>query len=397
MESLVRRFEKELLDGWIASSSFQDIVNGHLKRKGRIKQVILFVVWILLAIRFGILSFLYLCREEIRFRGQYLLIDYLENAGIMGRIMNVAYCLEFLVQVFQNPIIRKHELTTSMQCWTFLTTFIQRRETGYDEKFRLFFKYTFFVVYAMTLTNTLSLITFEGVAVVLTYLRERSVSRTVQAACVALFVSCIMRQLVRALFWLYYTPILVTKKLKLDIEVIDQLIGNLLKKGMTVNERQVTLLFRLLSSYRSQVEKFNYTIQHIILNLVLGSCAGQTIVVYFFVATMHPLLKALILNCAIFYVLVKTIPQFYIARLYHEVEVMHNQLHIFYLRCLSQNSNVSYQLKLRLQRKVSGLLCRHHPATLTVGSWGPLTTAVVLHYISLTLSLTLLVLDPSEK
>lgn len=311
--------------------------------------------------------------------------------------MNVAYFFEFLTQVFQNPIIRKHELTTSMHCWTFLTTFVQRGETEYDKKFRLFFKYTFFVVYAMTLSNTLSVITFEGVSVVLTYLHEQSVSRTVQAACVALLMSCIMRQIVRVIFWLYYTPILVTKKLKLDIEVIGQLIENLLKKGVTVNERQVTLLFRLLSSYRSQVEIFNYTLQHLILNLVLGSCAAQTVVVYFFVATMHPLLKALILNCAIFYVLVKTIPQFYIARLYHEVEVMHNQLHIFYSRCLAQNPNVSYQLKLRLQRKVSGLLCRHHPATLTVGSLGPLTTAVVLHYISVTLSLTLLVLDPSKQ
>lgn len=392
MESLVRRFERELVDGWIASSSFQDIVNGRLKREGRIKQVILFLVWILLALRLGIICFLYLCREEVRLAGQRLLIDYIENAGIVGRMVNFSFFSELFVQACQNIVVREHELTTSMHCWTFLITSIRRQEAQYVKKFELFFKYTFFPVYAMTLVNTSCLITFEGVSVVLSYLHERSVSRMVQAACIALFMSCIMRKVVRASFWYCYTPVLVTKKLKLDIEVIGQLIEDLLKEGPTVNERQVTLLFHLLTSYRSEVEVFNYTIRHIISNLLLGSCAAQTVIIYFFVANMHPLLKALILNVAIFYVLVKTIPQFYMARLYHEVEAMHNQLHTFYSRCLSQNSNVSYQLKIRLQRKMKGLLCPHNPATLTVGSLGPLTTGTVLNTISVTFSLTLLVL-----
>ena len=124
INQVVQKYDAFLRHGLVTTSSFQDILNGKVNRRRRILQLIIMLhYWFYVIPRYGFVSLLYFQDEKTRMHYQYLLADYAEEMGMLGRTFNVGYVV-FTIGVFLNDIVvRKFEGQGSLE---FLTDWLKR-------------------------------------------------------------------------------------------------------------------------------------------------------------------------------------------------------------------------------------------------------------------------------
>ena len=121
---VVHEYDAFLQHALVTTSSFQDILDGKLNRRRRALQLtVMLYYWLYLIPRYGFVSILYFQDEKIRVHYQYILADYNEEMGTLGRTFNVGYII-FAIGIFVNDIVmRKFEGQGSVE---FLTDWLKR-------------------------------------------------------------------------------------------------------------------------------------------------------------------------------------------------------------------------------------------------------------------------------
>ena len=124
VDQVVQEYDAFLQHGLVTTSSFQNILDGKLNRKRRALQLtVMLYFWLYLIPRYGFVSLLYFQDEVTRIHYQYILADYAEQMGILGRTMNVGYIV-FIIEIFLNNIVmKKFEARGSLE---FLTDWLKR-------------------------------------------------------------------------------------------------------------------------------------------------------------------------------------------------------------------------------------------------------------------------------
>ena len=124
VNQVVHEYDAFLQEGLVTTSSFQDILDGKLNQRRRTLQLtVMLILWIYLIPRYCLVSFLYFQDEKTRIYYQYILADYSEEMGMLGRTVNVTYIV-FATGILINDIImRKCERQGSVE---FLTDWLKR-------------------------------------------------------------------------------------------------------------------------------------------------------------------------------------------------------------------------------------------------------------------------------
>ena len=124
VDQVVQEYNAFLQHGLVTTSSFQDILDGKLNRRKRALQLTIMVYfWLYLIPRYSFVSLLYFQDEKTRMHYQYILADYAEEMGILGRTLNIGYIV-FVIEIFLNNIVMiKFEGKRSLE---FLTDWVKR-------------------------------------------------------------------------------------------------------------------------------------------------------------------------------------------------------------------------------------------------------------------------------
>ena len=124
VNQVVKEYDAFLQYPLVTTSLFQDILVGKLNERRRAFQLTsMFFLWLYLVPRYSLVTLLYFQDEKTRVHYQYILADYTEEMGILGRTFNVGYII-FDIGMFVNVVVmRKFEAQGSLE---FLTDWLKR-------------------------------------------------------------------------------------------------------------------------------------------------------------------------------------------------------------------------------------------------------------------------------
>ena len=124
VNQVVKEYSAFLQYALVTTSSFEDILDRKLNQRKRTLQLTLMLhQWLYVIPRYSFLSLLYFQDEKTRKHYQYILADYGEEMGMVGRTYNVGYII-FAIGTFANDVVmRKFEGQGSLE---FLTDWLKR-------------------------------------------------------------------------------------------------------------------------------------------------------------------------------------------------------------------------------------------------------------------------------
>ena len=284
---VVQDYDEFLRHSLVTTRSFQNTQDERAHRKEGTLQL-LFIVFLLfyLVPKYSFLVSLYFQAEDTRLRYQYLLADYNEEMGLLGRTFNTCYVVFATGVLFNIFVIRKYEATASLQFLTDWVTRLPKKQDAPEEthvtsneeifgylnnemRYRLFsqlhYKMLFFKLVARTIN--LGCQTFNIIACLLFLYRKRP---SFLVSCQSVF-NCLL------FTWslettgnhynsLYLAFFSTTDYFKCRIDGIISEINDLKNEKLTKEN-----LAKLLDNYDDIMflfEKYNKSLRHLLRNMV---------------------------------------------------------------------------------------------------------------------------------
>ena len=343
VNEVVKKYDAFLQYGLITTSSFQNILDGEVNQRKRILQLTMILYfWIYVIPRYSFLSLLYFQDEQTRMHYQYILADYNEEMGMLGRTYNVAYIIFGIGTFVNDVVIRKFEGQGSLE---FLTDWLKRvpkktriedgdsdgitakGDLDNDSKHKLIsglhYKLIFARFLAQSLANFLHL--YDLIALLLFIYKRRP---SLFITCLGLFnyvtIAIAMRITAYHHYSLYLSYVVTTDYFKLVIDNIIRKVEGLKAKGMT--NGNVTPILNDYDEMMTDFKKYNRVLKLLLGNLVHFYMFALT--VCFFMLTIKTeiwMLAIMIVDAAGFaFILLAT--GAYVSQLPAKVSELHNTL-----------------------------------------------------------------------
>ena len=343
VHKVVHEYDAFLQYGLVTTSSFEDILNGKLNRKRRAFQLtVMIFVWVYFIPRYCLVSLLYLQEEKTRIHYQYILADYNEEMGMLGRTFNVGYIIFAIGIIVNAPIVRKFEAKGSLD---FLTDWLKRipKKTGLengdsnqitapgdlDNRSRyklmsgLYYKMIFANVMARIVVKGGQLFELTGFAV---FVYKRRPSFFV--ICVGLWHLIIMliclKLAAHHLHSLYLSYVVTTDYFKVVINNIIRKVIDLKTKEMT--NRNVTAILDDYDFMMSDFKKYNRVLKLLLGNLVHFYIFGLTTMLFMFTIKAEIWMLATMILVAGGYSFIMFATGVYVSQLLAKVIELHNTL-----------------------------------------------------------------------
>ena len=341
INKVIRQYDAFLQYGLVTTSSFQDILDGKLNARRRAFQLtIMLILCVYLIPRYCLLCLLYFQDEKTRMHYQYILADYGEEMGMLGRAVNVTYVI-FATGILVNDIVmRKFEGQGSLE---FLTDWLKRipkkpriEETGEitapgdldnESRHKLISGLHYKLVIARIMTRNIvkagqlyDLIAFSAFI----YKRRPSVWIT----CLGLW-NCVtmLTHLKLAgyhLHSLYLSYVVTTDYFKLVIDNIIRKVEDLKTKGMTI--RNVTCIIEGYDAIVNDFKKYNRLLKPLLRNLVHFYTFGLTTLFFMFTIETEIWMLAAMVIAAGGYSFMMLSTGVYVSQLHAKVTQLHNAL-----------------------------------------------------------------------
>ena len=341
VNQVVQEYDAFLQHALLTSSCFQDILDGKLNRRRRALQLTIMLYECLYMIpRYSFVSLLYFQNEQTRMHYQYILADYAEEMGIMGRTCNIAIII-FAIGVLVNYIVmRKFEGQGSVE---FLTDWLKRIpkktsiEDGETDEIKtpgdleneskhklisgLHYKLIIARVMARIVMKAGQLFELLGFAVFM-YKRRPSFFIT----CVGLF-NCITILICYTicayhLHSLYLSYVVTTDYFNLVINSIILKVEDFKTKEMT--NRNVTSILDKYDFMMNDFKKYNRVLKPLLRNLVYFYISGLTILFLMFAIKTETWMLATMIVLAAGYAFMILVTGVYVSQLNAKVTHLHN-------------------------------------------------------------------------
>ena len=371
VNQVVHEYDAFLQYGLVTTSCFQNIVDGKLNRKRSAHQLTFLLYGCLYVIpRYCFLSLLYFQDEKTRMHYQYILADYAEELGMLGRTFNVAYVL-FSIEVILNVIVmRKFEGQGSLK---FLTDWLKRipknpgingtideittsgdleNESRHKLISGLHYKLNFARVMARNVTNANR--SFELIAfVVFVYKRRPSFFIT----CLGLWNCITLLILVEVAAFhfhsLYLSYVVTTDYLKVVINNIIKKVEDLKNKEMT--NRSVTAILHDNDAMINDFKKYNRVLKPLLGNLVYFYVFGLTNTFFMFTIKTEIWMLVTLVVAAAGYAFIMSATAVYVSQLHRKVTQLHKTLVSFCARHAGGKRHLSLKCMFRLKHIIQEL------------------------------------------
>ena len=366
---VVENYDKFLQHALITTTSFQGIINGKLNRTNRFLQLILFVYYFVYFFpKFLTLAYAYTRDAETRVYYQYLLADYSEEMGLLGRTINMGYLLFAIEIAFNFTLMIWFERKSSVE---FLTDWLDRtprmiqveeeegqeRDLDNDVKQRLMSQLHFKTVFAKILGNTFAGVQVYEIFACLLFLYKRRPS--FGSSCLALFnCSAVVLFFTRPGYHfpaLYLSFIAVTDYFITRINQMTERVTKLQTTQLT-NEN----LSEVLNDYDQLMtvfKKYDKVLKHLLRNLIHFYAFGLTALFLIFTLDTETQMLLLIAMPAATYSLIILATGVYISQLNGMVSGLYNELACIPARhCKNKRVSLKNIIRLRLVIKELGSL-----------------------------------------
>ena len=343
VDQVVQEYDAFLQHALLITSSFQDILDAKLNRRKRALQLTVMLHFSLYLIpRYCFLSLLYFQDEKTRIHYQYILADYAEQMGMLGRTNNFAYTI-FAIEIVLNCIImRKFEGQGSLE---FLTDWLKRipKKTriedadadeitvpgDLDNESRqklisgLHYKLIFAKVMARNAINAGQ--SFDMIAfAVFIYKKRPSFFITCLGLWNCITILICLEICAYHFHSLYLSFVVTTDYFKLVINNVIRKVEDLKTKEMT--NRNVTWILDDYDFMMSDFKKYNRVLKLLLGNLVHFYIFGLTNMLFIFTVKTETWMLATMIVVAGGYAFIMLVTGVYVSQLRAKVIELHNTL-----------------------------------------------------------------------
>ena len=343
VNQVVQEYDAFLQYGLVTTSSFQNILDGKLNLKRRALQLAyIFYHWLYVIPRYGFISLLYFQDEKTRIHYQYILADYAEEMGMLGRTFNVAYIIYSIAVSISYITMRKFEGQGSLE---FLTDWLKRIpkktriEDGdtdeitapgeLDNKSRyklisgLYYKLIFARIMARITANAVQ--SFELIAFAVFIYKRKPVFFIL---CLALWNCLKMLISIKIVGYhfhsLYLSYVVTTDYFKVVINNIMRKVEEFKTKEMT--NRNVIAILDDYDFMMSDFTKYNRVLKPLLGNLVHFYIFGLTLAFFMFTIKTEIWMLATMIVAAGGYAFIMLSTGVYVSQLNAKVTELHNTL-----------------------------------------------------------------------
>ena len=343
VNQVINEYDAFLQYPLVTTSSFQDILVGKLNKRRRAFQLTMMLhYWLYLVPRYSLVTLLYFQDEKTRTHYQYILADYAEEMGMLGRTFNVGFIV-FSIGIFLNDVVmRKFEAQGLLE---FLTDWLKRvpRKTSIEvgngdemtakgdldneSKHKLMsgLHYKCILAGIMARTTSNAAMSFELIAFpIFIYRRRPSFFITFLGLwnCITMLV-CIEIGCYH-FYSLYLSYVVTTDYFKLVITKLIRKVEDLKTKEMT--NRTVTSILDDYDAMMSDFKKYNRVLKPLLGNLVHFYIFGLTVTFFAFTVKTEIWMLAIMMFAAGGLSFVMLATGIYVSQLYAKVIRLHNTL-----------------------------------------------------------------------
>ena len=365
VSQVVQNFDDFLQSALVTTTSFQNILDGKLNRKNRILQLIALVyLFVYLIPRYLILCYAYTQDVDTRHYYQYLLGDYAEEMGLLGRT-GIACALVFYCENFFNSVLlREYESCASLEYltdWVYRTPDKKVKEhSQQNERFvkdyldtkmkhKLMSQLHHKTVIAKTAARTtnFALLSYEFILLIMfLYNQKPSLLVSSLASFHCLTIMCFLLSPGYHFHALYLSFIVVTDYFVIRIHQTKLKVVQL-KTALLTNQN----LTRALNDYDELVSvfiKYNKVLRHLLRNMMQFYAIGLTGALFLGSLEVEPWIAAFIITFTTGYSLVIFGTGVYVSQLHSKIFDLHKELASISAR-YSIHRNVSWKSLFRLR------------------------------------------------
>ena len=343
VNQVVQEYDAFLQYPLMTTCSFQDILDGKVNPRRRALQLtLIFYYWLYFLPRYCFVSLLYFREEKTRMHYQYILADYDEEMGMLGRTFNVGYIIFGTGMIMNYVILMKFEAQGSLE---FLTDWLKRipkkariqdgdadkitapgdldNESRYKLISGLHYKLIVARIMARSISNAVE--SFELTAFsVFIYKRRPSFTIT----CVGLwnYVTMLIGIEIASYHYysLYLSYVVTTDYFKVVINNIIRKVEDLKTKEIT--NANVTLILDDYDAMMSNFKKYNQVLQPLLRNLVHFYIFALTSIFFMFTIKTETWMLATIIFTAGGYSFLLLATGVYVSQLHTKVAELHKNL-----------------------------------------------------------------------
>ena len=342
VDQVVQEYDAFLQHALVTTSSFQDILDGKLNRRKRALQLTIMVYfWLYLIPRYSFVSLLYLQDEKTRMHYQYVLADYAEQMGMLGKTNNFAYTI-FAIEILLNCIVmRKFEERGSLE---FLTDWLKRipkktriegdaneitvpGDLDNESRHKLISGLHYKLIFAKVMAKNAIIAgqLFDMIAFAVFIYKKRP---SFLITCLGLW-NCITILICLEIcayhfHSLYLSFVVTTDYFKLVINNIIRKVEDLKTKEMT--NRNVTRILDDYEAMMSDFKKYNRVLKLLLGNLVHFYMFGLTNMLFIFTVKTETWMLAIMIVVAGGYAFIMSATGVYVSQLHAKVIELHNTL-----------------------------------------------------------------------
>ena len=343
VNQVVQQYDAFLQYGLVTTSSFQDILHRKLNQRRRAIQLTIMLYNLLHVIpRYSFLSLLYFQDEQTREHYQYILADYAEEMGILGRTFNVGNFI-FPIAIFLNYfVMRKFEAEGSLE---FVTDWLKRvpkkkiiengdgdditapGELDNESRHKLIsvLHYKLIIARILARITTIAEQSFHLIAFPVFIYKRRPhffISCLGFCSCITMVIG--LETGSYHFYCLYLSYVVTTDYFKVVIDNIISKVENLKTKEMTI--RNVTAILDDYDFLMSDFKKYNRGLKPLLRNFVYFYIFGLTSVFFMFTIKTEIWMLATMIVSAGGFAFIMLATGVYVSQLQAKVTDLHNTL-----------------------------------------------------------------------
>jgi hypothetical protein len=400
-EKVIKRYEESLKSSWLISSSFDQIVSGNLDQKRKTRQLVIVLAFVVMLPRYFFCIFLYLQPDNIRENYQYVLVDFMETLGLVGRSLNAIYCMSLFPVVIDKVIIRCWESSGTLDYITDMNSLKTKGKKSVDnlsntERYQflsMMHKKLFVLKYGVPMV-TFPIHIFQTMGCILFLMR---VSQSIIISLWALI-------FLLAILWLQHLGVVHIFTLILSFHVttdyfaarIKSLKRRLMKLSQKLTESKLSKCLNLYHTLVFDIRKRNHNLRILISHMLYFYCPMLALVLFLFTIEMVWWMQFIILTAASTFSIAVTSTELYVGHLQSRVHGLYSALNTALGKGAFGSHEVTFKTRMHLKTAIKEVGSQFTEGQfmvgLTNGRGAAVTTMTALELTGMTIQFTILLI-----
>ena len=405
-EKVVSRYERAIQATWLTSGSFQDILDGNLNKKRRLFNLLVAIMFSYMLPRYCLACCLYAMKDDSKRKlYQYIMVDYMETLGLVGRSLNGIYAVNLFPLVIDKFFFRSHEVSKNLE---FLTEMLSLKDKGSwngkgadgftetEKRNFLSLMHKKLMVLKFSIQSCsmpIHLLQTLGLSL---FLYKVSESTTASVAAVVQYIGIIIVEQ-NACYQIF--TLLAACHVTVDYfsARIRSLKSRLQKLGQNFTEKRLAKRLQDYDRLMFDFKKRNSSLRDLLRNMCYFYCPELSLVMFLITVDTVWWMKAIILTSSCTFITCVIVTELYVGHLQSKVIKLYHAFHFAAARsAIGVRHRITFNTRMHLKVAIRelGSLQREgqHNVGLTNGEGAAFTTMDALSLTSTTISYTILMM-----